>query len=105
MSDDIVERLRRCNEIKRRGEDPGVLFAAIDADAADEIERLRKALADERERCAGVVENLAKFDNHITQVCCGVGAYSAGGGPPECCAEPLLKVDIGFAAAAIRKGE
>jgi hypothetical protein len=49
---DLVERLRG----------NGSQWSRIMREAADEIERLRKLLSEERERCAQVAEN-----NH----CCG----------------------------------
>lgn len=55
---------------------------------------------DEREKCAEALRNLAELKGK--QECCGVGAYSAGGGPPECCAEPLIMIDAEDAIAAIR---
>ena len=55
---------------------------------------------DEREKCIAEINTVAELRGR--QECCGVGEYSGTGGPPECCAKPLLMIETNEAIAAIR---
>lgn len=94
MQFDIVRRLREPpfgTETSERN---------LMASAADEIERLRAALAtagaDMREKCAQAFEKRAIEIG--AQECCGFGL----GSPPECCGDPLFMISDRHGAAAIR---
>ncbi len=65
--------------------------------AMPSVEQIRH---DEREKCIAVISSLAELRGR--QECCGVGEYSGNGGPPECCAKPLLMIETNEAIAAIR---
>ena len=66
ITDDILARLFAANGKLYLPDDPGVLDAAI-----VEIERLQKAIAAERERCAKIVEALemsVKLQSHYASL-------------------------------------
>lgn len=69
--------------------------AAILASYQRTIDKLKELLREARPHCVGQEKE-----------CCGCGVYTAAGGPPECCGEPVdLSDRIGLALTMLEPHE